>query len=182
MTFSFYRWLKVGPPWRYLSTTGPWDHYRHKKTHQLWSVFRRGAGYQPLDPSWCGPGSKVTGPIGVTYTLEENLFSRTLKETNVTEQRLNLGDRVKDSITGFTGIYVCRLEYLHGCVRISIQPEELDKDGKPPEDKVFDEGQVELVEPGVRAPVQRNLPRPPGGPDRGEARTMLRSDPRRTRA
>ncbi len=88
----------------------------------------------------------------------------------MTERRIDLGDRVKDSISGFEGILTCRLEYLHGCVRVSVQPETLDKDGKPQEDHVFDEAQVELIEASARpgAGTQRNMPRPPGGPDRGE--------------
>ena len=51
---------------------------------------------------------------------------------------VKLGTKVKDSITGFSGIAVCRTEYLYGCVRIGIEPQEL-KDGKPVETHYFDE-------------------------------------------
>ena len=59
---------------------------------------------------------------------------------------IKLGDKVKDTITGFTGIAVARLEYLAGCVRISIQPQTLGADGELIEAEYFDEGLVELAE------------------------------------
>jgi hypothetical protein len=36
---------------------------------------------------------------------------------------------VKDTITGYSGIVVARHEYLNGCLRFSLQPDKLDKDG-----------------------------------------------------
>jgi hypothetical protein len=48
---------------------------------------------------------------------------------------------VTDSITGFSGIAICRTEYLHGCIRIGVQPTEL-HEGKPIEAVYFDEQQL----------------------------------------
>jgi len=48
------------------------------------------------------------------------------------------GDRVKDLITNFEGIVVCRTEWLNKCVRICVQPEQL-HDGKPIDGQTFDE-------------------------------------------
>lgn len=59
--------------------------------------------------------------------------------------RINLGDRVKDPITGFSGVAVTRTEWLHGCFRVSVQPEKLDKDGKPPDNATFDEPQLVVL-------------------------------------
>lgn len=59
---------------------------------------------------------------------------------------MELGDRVKDRITGFMGIVVARTKWLNGCTRITIQPETL-KDGNPIETQCFDEPQLELIEP-----------------------------------
>ena len=50
---------------------------------------------------------------------------------------IKLGDRVKDSITGFTGVAVSRTEYLYGCIHISVEGES-HKDGQIAE-VVFDE-------------------------------------------
>lgn len=61
-----------------------------------------------------------------------------------------LGARVKDKITGFQGIVVARSEYLHGCWRVCIQPEEL-QEGKIAEAHWFDEPQVELIQENVVA-------------------------------
>lgn len=55
-----------------------------------------------------------------------------------------LGKRVKDVVTGMTGIAVQRIEYMNGCIQYLIQPEKL-KDGIPTETRWFDEEQVELV-------------------------------------
>jgi hypothetical protein len=41
------------------------------------------------------------------------------------------GDMVLDRISGFKGVATCRPEYLNGCVRWQISPQEL-HDGKPP--------------------------------------------------
>lgn len=55
------------------------------------------------------------------------------------------GDVIRDTITGFKGVLTARTEWLNGCVRLTIQPQEL-KDGKPIESHTFDVEQCELVE------------------------------------
>lgn len=57
---------------------------------------------------------------------------------------VNLGDKVKDTITGFVGIAVARHSYLNGCNRVTIQPV-VKKDGSLLEAQTFDEPQLELV-------------------------------------
>ena len=52
-----------------------------------------------------------------------------------------LGDKVKDSITGFSGIVVGITTWLYGCKTVGIQPQEL-KDGQPIEAKWIDDGRV----------------------------------------
>ncbi len=51
---------------------------------------------------------------------------------------IQLGDKVRDSITGYSGIVVAITEWLYGCRRIGVQAQEL-KDGKPVEECWFDE-------------------------------------------
>ena len=58
---------------------------------------------------------------------------------------MKFGDRVKDSLTGFTGIYVGRTDWMYGCSRIAIQPETLKKEGGTPETEWFDDQRVALV-------------------------------------
>lgn len=52
--------------------------------------------------------------------------------------QINLGDKAKDNVSGFTGIVVARCEWLNGCVRLTIQPP-VGKDGKLPDSGTFDE-------------------------------------------
>jgi hypothetical protein len=54
---------------------------------------------------------------------------------------VELGQTVKDAITGYEGVAVSITTYLHGCNRIRVQSREM-KDGKPVEDQVFDEQQL----------------------------------------
>lgn len=59
-------------------------------------------------------------------------------------KRINLGDVARDTITGFTGVVVAETKWLHGCVRLTLQPKEL-HEGKPIEGLTFDEPQLERV-------------------------------------
>jgi hypothetical protein len=63
-----------------------------------------------------------------------------------------LGDRVKDPITGFTDIVTCITTWLHGCIRIGVQPEET-KDGEPLPERHFDQSQLIVVDKRVHAPM-----------------------------
>ena len=58
---------------------------------------------------------------------------------------IKLGSKVKDFITGFKGMAIARCVYLNGCIRIEIQPEELDKDGKIIEAVWIDESQLTKI-------------------------------------
>ena len=51
---------------------------------------------------------------------------------------IELGQKVKDNITGFEGLVVARIEYLNGCIQFQVQPSKL-KDGKPLEAEWIDE-------------------------------------------
>ena len=59
--------------------------------------------------------------------------------------KINLGDKVKDSVTGFKGIAIGRMLWLHGCDRIIVQPEGLNKEGKPFDNHTFDEPQLIVI-------------------------------------
>lgn len=62
----------------------------------------------------------------------------------MTKHRINLGDRVKDKVSGFEGTVVARTEWLNGCWRMVVAPR-VDKDGKMGDTHSFDEPQLELV-------------------------------------
>lgn len=63
---------------------------------------------------------------------------------------IELGDRAKDMVSGWTGIVTARHEYLNGCVRYTI--ESSDKDGKP-EAFAFDEQQIQVTEYNAVTPI-----------------------------
>ncbi len=65
---------------------------------------------------------------------------------------INLGDEVKDRVSGFQGIAYGRHTYLQGCSRITVQPP-VEEDGKLPESAVFDEPLLDILEAGKVRPV-----------------------------
>lgn len=77
---------------------------------------------------------------------------------------MKFGDRVKDSITGFEGIYAGRTDWMFGCSRICIQPEKL-KDGKPIEAEWFDDQRVVLTK-SLPLTVSKSSKSTTGGPQR----------------
>jgi hypothetical protein len=65
---------------------------------------------------------------------------------------IELGTKVKDLITGFTGVAVARTEWLYGCARIVVESCDL-KDGVPISPQWFDEQRVEEIEGSPKFPV-----------------------------
>ena len=59
-------------------------------------------------------------------------------------EKICLGDEVKDTVTGFKGIVTGISTFLHGCRRIAVQPK-IDKEGKIPEPNWIDEPQLKVV-------------------------------------
>ena len=85
---------------------------------------------------------------------------------------IELGDKVRDRMTGFAGIAVGIHHWLYGCTRISVQPEKL-KDGKPVDPQVFDEPQLEVLKKKNFLKVVPRKTDDPGGPRspvRGQSR------------
>ena len=81
---------------------------------------------------------------------------------------IKLGQRVRDVVTGFTGIAETRMEWLNGCVRISVQPPARisKEDGSQyvQESKSFDEEQLEILEEKpLKLPGHKSTPRQTGG-------------------
>ena len=75
---------------------------------------------------------------------------------------IKLGQKVRDTVSGLVGIAICRAEWLHGCIRIVVQPG-VDKDGKVPDSCSVDEPQLEIIDNGllIKEPEKRKFgPRP----------------------
>lgn len=59
--------------------------------------------------------------------------------------KIELGDTVKDKVTGFKGIAIGHTTWLFGCSRITVQPQGVTKEGRTFDTQSFDEPQLELV-------------------------------------
>lgn len=59
-----------------------------------------------------------------------------------------LGNKVKDKVTGFTGITTSKVEYLNGCLQFGVKPN-MSADGKMPDTHYIDIDQLEYVGEGV---------------------------------
>lgn len=59
---------------------------------------------------------------------------------------IKLGETVTDTITGFSGTVIGRVEYLTGCIQFEVQSKEL-KDGVPVRAQWIDEGRLESSQP-----------------------------------
>lgn len=68
--------------------------------------------------------------------------------------KIELGDRVRDRISGYQGLVICISDWIFGCRRPLVQGEGLTSDGKPVELQSFDEPSLELLEKGVLKPVR----------------------------
>lgn len=61
------------------------------------------------------------------------------------KNKIELGDKVKDPISGLVGIAIGKTVWLYGCARITVQPEGCDKTKKPFDSISVDEPQLEIV-------------------------------------
>lgn len=61
---------------------------------------------------------------------------------------VSLGDKVKDTVSNYVGIAVCKSSYLQGCDRIAVQAP-VKKNEKPQNWQYFDEPQLKVVKRGV---------------------------------
>lgn len=68
--------------------------------------------------------------------------------------KFELGERVKDCITGMTGVIMARSNFITGCDQYGISPTELTKDGKRPDWEYFDENRLTKFGKGVKLPDQ----------------------------
>ena len=94
---------------------------------------------------------------------------------------IELGDKVRDRITGFLGIAVAITTWLNGCVRAVVQSQQLDKDGEMREPVIFDVEDLDVVKAGAvkakseaKSAKRQSEKQSAGGPMRGERATARR--------
>ena len=92
-----------------------------------------------------------------------------MKKIYSTDWRFKLGEKVKDTITGFKGTVTARIEYLNGCLQYCIEPR-VGKEGKVEKVQYVDEGQLEIQ--GAKR-VKSDSSFPPSGGDMPNAPDKL---------
>jgi len=58
--------------------------------------------------------------------------------------KIQLGDKVKDKVSGFVGVAVAKTEFINGCIQYNVMPK-AGKDGKMPEEVGIDEQSLEVI-------------------------------------
>lgn len=77
---------------------------------------------------------------------------------------IEMGDRVKDTITDFKGTVVAKIIYATGCIRYEVKPRGL-KDGKSIEAEWIDESTLVIIEKAKpkETKIAKEKEEPPGG-------------------
>ncbi len=83
---------------------------------------------------------------------------------------IKLGNKVKDTVTGFEGITIARIDYLHGCCQWCVKSQAL-HEGKPISGVYFDEPLLEVLEPSGVPRVKGSDPTNGGPGDPPPARS-----------
>ena len=74
---------------------------------------------------------------------------------------IKLGDKVRDIVSGITGIAVSEIRYLNGCHQFGVQSEYLKECGKMPSVEYIDIGQLTVLQ--KEAVVIEEVEEDPGG-------------------
>lgn len=88
-------------------------------------------------------------------------------------KNIKLGDICRDRITGFSGVVYGLHQYLTGCNKVSLAPQELDvQTGKPKETQWFDEQQLEVIGHAAGLVDEPEDTKPVGGPSEQPRRSL----------
>ena len=69
-------------------------------------------------------------------------------------KEIKLGVLCRDIVTGFDGIAVAKTEWLSGCIRFTLQPQDMTKEGALKDSQAFDVEQLVVVGKGVQIKKQ----------------------------
>jgi len=83
---------------------------------------------------------------------------------------IELGDKVKDRISGFTGIVTSYTEFITGCDRCFVCPDRLDKEGSVIEGHSFDVLELTIVKKKVISFDEPKEPKEPKEKIKGSPR------------
>ena len=64
-------------------------------------------------------------------------------------QEVEIGDKVRDKITGFVGIAVSKMEFFNRCIQFGVVPR-VGKDNKEPDEMFIDKNSLEIIKKKVK--------------------------------
>jgi hypothetical protein len=73
--------------------------------------------------------------------------------------KFELGERVKDCVTGFSGVIMARSEFFTGCDQYGIAETKLNKEGKRGDWEYFDETRLIKTGKGIKLPKENESKR-----------------------
>jgi len=76
------------------------------------------------------------------------------------QTKFQLGDVLKDVVTGYEGVVLAITHYYTGCVHYCLQSRKLDKDGKERTWESYDESRLVIAGKAVQLPGRREPPIP----------------------
>ena len=69
--------------------------------------------------------------------------------------KFEVGERVKDVVTGMSGVVMARSNFMTGCDQYGISPTKIGKDGKRPDWEYFDENRLVRNGKGISLPEDK---------------------------
>jgi hypothetical protein len=88
-----------------------------------------------------------------------------MSKFKVDPNKIQLGDRVKDKLTGFTGIAAGKATFLTGCTQFGVV-KELKEGDTSLSTEYFDRARLEIIEKQVHKRETVTEEKNPGGPNR----------------
>lgn len=77
---------------------------------------------------------------------------------------VELGDKVRDIVTGAEGVVTGLTVWLTGCDTATVNPQKFDKDGKVAENLHFDCNRLKILKKGAVVIPKSPVPKQNGGP------------------
>jgi len=82
---------------------------------------------------------------------------------------IELGDAVRDKVSGFKGIATSKTEFLNGCIQYDVIPK-VGKDNKIPEGVAIDENSLEIIKKKSKPRAKKEKEESNGGPNHSSVR------------
>lgn len=106
---------------------------------------------------------KPIEPIFFDATSLRFIEGTDIKVPEFPEITVNLSDEVKDKVSAYKGTVIGYGYWINGCVRLSVQSNELNEEGHPVEEQWFPMDQMKVTKKGKEIPIKTDKKEKPGG-------------------